>query len=172
MTQLKLAYFFILLGCLFFFSCNSEDLFPEFEEEAMFNIHQGDSVTWKITELKFQGLDEYDFSCFHDELIICYAGVDEAKVVWGNVPCAGDPDRTELDLSIYYSERSSDSWLPNTIECLIEVKLYSEESGNYPFIGYPPFKLLEACGDRLEFVHAGRDLKEDYKSYLTLERVD
>ena len=86
------------------FSCKPEELFPIFEEEAMFNVHQGDSATWRITEFEFSDFasDEYDIACIQDDLLTFYSGVDEAKVEFGDISCHEEPEITRMDVSIYH----------------------------------------------------------------------
>ena len=84
MTQLKLAYLFILLGCLSMFSCKSdEELYipvpePAFESiyEDMVFINGGDSLTWKITEMQHasDAASIFQQSCTVDDLFTFHEG--------------------------------------------------------------------------------------------------
>ena len=186
MTQLKLAYLFILLGCLSMFSCKTDDELyiplPESAFESMYEdmvfINGGDSLTWKITEM--QHISElasiFQQSCTVDDLFTFYEGQNSANITFGNLDCTVDDKvQTYLSLSIYYIDNFMDSCCMNGLSAYIDLE-YEYLSGGSESILFVGLHFLEINADRLIIVmREGENvIKEDYrdyKTYFVLERV-
>ena len=187
MTQLKLAYLFILLGCLSMFSCKTDDELyiplPESAFESMYEdmvfINGGDSLTWKITEMQHvsEVASIFHQSCTVDDLFTFYEGQNSANITFGDLDCSVDDKvQTYLSLSISYTDNFVDSCCINGLFANITFQ-YEYLSGGLETILFGSLHFFEINADRLIIVmREGEDvIKEDYrdyKTYLVLERID
>ena len=181
MTQLKLVNFVLLLGCLFIFSCKTDDditaPFPVFTKQDMVFVHGGDSLTWKLTE--FQNSDTastlFTLSCMEDDLFTFYAGQEQADIALGDVSCSGDfTSQNDFGLRVYFEDFNDDTSSGSTGAIRAAFTLsYEWPFGTFVSEISDIFQLLEVSQDRMKFVdpELSNVILDDYKTYFVLERV-